>query len=224
MNLIEYADTDMMTIELANRIAGDLATALLHHPRVSLAVPGGTTPGPVFDDLNSADLDWARVDVLLTDERRVPPDHPRSNERLLRERLLRNRALAARFLRYAPSGDMDGADEAGMSRAIAEALPLSVLLLGMGADMHTASLFPGSPDLARALAPEAPAVMAVRPPGDDLEPRLTLTAPVLQGAISAHVVITGAEKRAAVERARHLSPDQAPIALVLGQAEVHWAP
>ena len=93
----------------------------------------------------------------------------------------------------------------------------------MGADMHTASLFPGADKLAEALDPKAPALMAMRAPGAP-EPRITLTAPVLDGAMSKHIIIFGAEKREALERARHLKPSEAPVAAVLSQAQVHWAP
>ena len=65
MNFIEYPDSDMMMIDLANKIAGDLNVALHHEDRACLAVPGGTTPGPLFDDLCAADLPWDRVDVML---------------------------------------------------------------------------------------------------------------------------------------------------------------
>jgi 6-phosphogluconolactonase len=105
---------------------------------------------------------------------------------------------------------------------VATLLPLSVVLLGMGGDMHTASLFPGADRLAEALAPDAPPVMAMRAPGAP-EPRVTLTAPVLDGAMSKHVVITGAEKRAALERAAQLSPMEAPIRAVWSDLTVHWA-
>ena len=98
MEFIEYPDREMMMIDLANRIAGELNTCLLQHDWASLAVPGGTTPGPIFDDLSSADLDWSRVHVLLTDERWVPEDHERSNTRLLRERLLVDRAAEATYV------------------------------------------------------------------------------------------------------------------------------
>ena len=95
MNFIEYADRDMLAIDLANTLAGELETALLHHETVSFAVPGGSTPGPVFDALCAANVDWERVHVFATDERWVPEDNTRSNARLIRERLLVNRAAAA---------------------------------------------------------------------------------------------------------------------------------
>ncbi|MDJ0639869.1 MAG: 6-phosphogluconolactonase [Paracoccaceae bacterium] len=219
MNLITYPDRDLLFVDLASKLAGELEAALLHEDRVSLAVPGGTTPGPVFDELSAADLDWSRVDVLLTDERRVPPDHDRSNERLVRERLLTSRAAAARFVRLVP----DGEDLPALQDKLAARLPLNVLVLGMGVDMHTASLFPGAPQLIEALRRDAPPLMMVDA-AEGLEPRLTLTAPVLRGALSTHVLITGDEKRNVLETARRHSPDDAPISLVLGHADIHWAP
>lgn len=221
MHLETYPDSEMMMIDLANRIAGELNTCLLEHPWASLAVPGGSTPGPMFDALSAADLDWSRVHVLLTDERRVPADHPRSNERLIRERLLTGRASAAEFVRLVPETD---ADWAVLRETLSKELPISILLLGMGADMHTASLFPGSPELSEALANDAPPLMALTPPGGDLEPRLSLTAPVLKGAMTTHVLITGDEKRESLARAQKLTPNEAPISLVLSGATVHWAP
>ena len=221
MHLETYPDSEMMMMDLANRIAGELNTCLLEHPWASLAVPGGTTPGPMFDALSAADLDWSRVHVLLTDERRVPSDHPRSNERLVRERLLTGRAAAAEFVRLVPETDADWDD---VHATLSKELPISILLLGMGADMHTASLFPGAPELDDALAGNAPPLMALTPSGGDLEPRLSLTAPVLKGAMTTHVLITGDEKRDSLERARKLSPNEAPISVVLSDATVHWAP
>ena len=215
MQLIEYPDAEMMMMTLADRLAGEISNCLAAHDHASLAVPGGTTPGPVFDTLSGASLNWDRVHVLLTDERRVAADHERSNERLLRQRLLRDKAEAATFVRLMPG-------EGDLASLIAPELPLSILLLGMGTDMHTASLFPGSPQLDAALADNAPPVMEVDAP-EGLEPRVTLTGPVLKGAMSIHVVITGDTKKAAVEKARLLSPREAPIAAVLSQAIVHWA-
>ncbi len=222
MEFIEYPDREMMMIDLANRIAGELNTCLLQHDWASLAVPGGTTPGPIFDSLSSADLDWSRVHVLLTDERWVPEDHERSNTRLLRERLLVGRAAAATYVPlYMPAETPEEVlDE--LAEAIKPEMPISILLLGMGADMHTASLFPGADRLAEALDRRAPPLMAMRAPGAP-EPRITLTAPVLESAMTTHIVITGAEKRAALEEARQKRPIDAPISTVLGNALVHWA-
>jgi len=222
LRLVEYPDAEMMMIDLANRIAGELNSHLMRHDFASLAVPGGTTPGPVFDTLSAVDLDWERVQVMLTDERWVPEDSPRSNTRLLRERLLVDRAAAASFVTLHLEGEEpeDRLEEIGM--AVEAVLPLSVVLLGMGADMHTASLFPGADRLEEALAPDAPPVMALRAPGAP-EPRVTLTARVLDGAFAKHVVILGAEKREALEKAARLTPYEAPIRAVWNDLTVHWA-
>ncbi|MDA0722509.1 MAG: 6-phosphogluconolactonase, partial [Proteobacteria bacterium] len=72
MDLIEYPDAELMMMRLADVLASQIKQALLTHDRASLAVPGGTTPGPIFDTLCAVDLDWSRVDILLTDERWVP--------------------------------------------------------------------------------------------------------------------------------------------------------
>ena len=222
MELIEYPDREMMFIDLANRLAGELGDCLRNHEFASFAVPGGTTPGPVYDDLCAAELDWARVHVILTDERWVPEDDGRSNARLLRERLLVDRAAAATFVAVPREGEPEDAARA-LSERLAPELPISVLLLGMGADMHTASLFPGAEGLEAAMASSAPPALAIRAPGAP-EPRVTLTRPVLDGAMSKHILITGEEKREAVERARRLGPREAPVAAVWDEALVHWAP
>jgi len=206
---------------VAQRLAGELRQALSSSDGASIAVPGGTTPGPIFDSLCGADLDWGRVSVMLTDERWVPEDSPRSNTRLLRQRLLTGRAAAAD---YVPLVTNDPTPEEGiptLAGAIAARLPLTVCLLGMGMDMHTASIFPGADRLSEALTTDA-VLVPMRAPGAP-EPRVTLSAQVLRGAISRHVVITGAAKRDALERARSLTPEEAPIAAVLRGAIVHWA-
>ncbi len=223
MKLLEYADSDLMWLDLANTIAGELNRAMMSHDRASLALPGGTTPGPVFDVLSAVDLDWDRVDVLLTDERWVPEDDPRSNARLLRERFLVDKAAAAHFISYYTGGDAPDVDLVDMANRIEALRPLTFVLLGMGEDMHTASLFPGGDNLAKALASGAPALVAMTAPGLDT-PRVTLSADVLNGAMNKHLVILGAAKRAALEKAAALGdPMQAPVAAVLDGLTVHWA-
>ncbi|WP_372884381.1 6-phosphogluconolactonase [Shimia sp.] len=221
MNLCSYPDAEMLAIDLANILADELAEALHHEDRVCFAVPGGSSPGPVFDDLSAADIDWSRVDVVLTDERWVPEDHPRSNARLIKERLLTGRAAAARFLPlFAPAHEPEEV-LAELEAMILPELPLDVALLGMGADMHTASLFPGAPGLAAALAPDAPMLLPMRPDSQP-EARVTFSARVLNAAVSKHLLILGEDKRAALDKARHLPPKEAPIRAVLDDITVHW--
>lgn len=222
MKFVEYPDSELMMFTLADILASELATQLRSKDRASLSVPGGTTPGPVFDVLSGVGLDWDRVTVFLNDERWVPETSPRSNGRLLRQRLLTGKAAAAEFVPlYADTAEPEDAIEA-LGAAVAPHLPISVLLLGMGTDMHTASLFPGADRLAEALAPDAPVLVPMRAAGAG-EPRVTLSARVLRDAMAIHVVIVGAEKRAALERAVDLPPEEAPIRAVLDNATVHWA-
>jgi 6-phosphogluconolactonase len=217
-----YPDRELMFLAVANQIAGELADFLRRDGHASLCVPGGTTPGPIFDTLSGVDLDWANVAVFLNDERWVAEDSPRSNTRLIRERLLRGRAVQAKWVPLYAAAPQPEDMLGQLSEGIAPHLPISVLLLGMGADMHTASLFPGADLLAEALSAQAPILMALRAEAAG-EPRITLTAPVLRGAMKTHILITGAEKRAAIERAAYLGEIEAPVRAVLANATVHWA-
>lgn len=222
MKLETYPDRDLMMLRLADLIAGQLADFLRRDGQATLSVPGGTTPGPIFDTLSGVDIDWPNVAVVLNDERWVPESSDRSNTRLLRERLLRGRAAQARLIPlYAPAETPEEMLPA-LEDGLRPHLPISVLLLGMGADMHTASLFPGADRLVDALSPSAPLLLPMRADAA-VEPRVTLTASVLKAAFHTHVLITGAEKRAALEKAMTLSPQEAPIRVVLDTATVHWA-
>ncbi len=221
MILETYPDREMMMLGLANVIAGQLADFLRRDGHATLSVPGGTTPGPIFDTLSGVDLDWANVAIVLNDERWVPESSDRSNTRLLRERLLRGKAARARLIPlYAPAETPEAALQA-LEDGLRPHLPISVLLLGMGADMHTASLFPGADRLEEALTTTS-LLLPMRAEAAG-EPRITLTAPVLKGAYNTHILITGPEKRAALDRALTLTPQEAPVRAVLDTATVHWA-
>ncbi|MGP9805156.1 6-phosphogluconolactonase [Paracoccus sp. NSM] len=222
MEFRDYPDREMLALSLADRIASQLAQHLRSNERATLCVPGGTSPAPVFETLSGADLDWGRVTVVLGDERWVDGDHKRSNSRLLRRHLLKDKAAAAEYIDlYTGDASPDLATDALAAR-LAPHLPLTVALLGMGNDMHTASLFPGADHLEAAMAPDAAPVMAIRAEGAE-EPRITLTRPVLADALNIHVLIMGPEKREALDRAQKLDPIKAPIRAFLDQATVHWA-
>lgn len=222
MRLTTWPDRDALMIGLAGRIGSQMRQALTLRDRASLALPGGTTPGPLLDILSGSRLDWARVDVLPGDERLVPLDDPRSNAGQIARRLLHGPAAAARLITLADPEAPD-AGLAAARAALAGCLPLAVCVLGMGADGHVASLFPGAAGLAGALAADA-APLAALPGPQQGERRLSLTAPALLGAGRLHLLITGAQKRRTLERAARPGPvEDMPVRLILDAAEVHYA-
>ena len=222
MEFKEYPDREMLALSLADRLASQLSQNLRTSEGATFCVPGGTSPIPVFETLSGTDLDWDRVTVFLGDERWVDGEHKRSNGRLLRRYLLKDKAAAANYIDlYSGDAQPDDAAEK-LAETLEPYLPITVALLGMGNDMHTASLFPGADRLAEAMANDAPLLMPIRSEGAD-EPRITLTQPVLSKAFHIHVMIMGPEKREAIERAQKLDPIEAPIRAFLDQATVHWA-
>lgn len=222
MKLEIYPDREMMMLALANILAGELADFIRRDGRASFCVPGGTTPGPIFDTLSGVDLDWPNISIFLNDERWVPENNPRSNTALIRHRLIRGRAAGANLVPlYADTPQPEDSLDA-LSEGLTPYLPISVLLLGMGTDMHTASLFPGADRLSEGLAHDAPILLPMRADAAG-EPRVTLTARVLKDAMSCHILITGADKREALERAQTLTEFEAPVKAVLANATVHWA-
>lgn len=220
---VSYASRELMMVAAAGIIAGQLQEHVDKSGRATLAVPGGTTPGPLFDALATADIDWASITVMLTDERWVSEGSARSNTALVRARLITGFAAAASFIGFAAVEKTPELGLARLSAAIKAHLPLSVCVLGMGSDMHTASLFPGADRLLDALSESAPPLLPMRAPGAT-EPRLSLTAPVLRGAAHVHILLTGQDKKAALAQAEQAaSAKNAPVRVVLDQADIHWS-
>lgn len=223
----EAPDRESLALALAARVAQGLADSLRFADRASLAVSGGATPALFFERLSERELDWAHVDVTLVDDRWVPAASPRSNEAMARRLLLRGPAARAAFfpLTTADESPRQGRDAVD-GRLAALAWPLSVAVLGMGLDGHTASFFPGGDRLAAALDPKTPhRVEAVEAPGAR-EPRITLTAPVLLAAEATLLHIEGAAKRETLRRALEPGPiEKMPIRLFLRRArrlEIFW--
>ena len=197
-------------------IAG-LAAGLADRGRGVLVATGGRSPGPVYDRLSQAPLDWGRIAVTLCDERQVDVDSPNSNSRLLRERLFVGLAAQARFL---PLTDY-------AEPALKALLPADVTLLGMGEDGHVASLIPGSPGLAEAMDPGGERLLAESPAGFGAPPvaRITLTLPALLQTRLILLLISGGVKRQVVDQA--LAGADLPVRAILTQAaapvRVLWA-
>lgn len=219
-NLIEHAYADSATLAraLAAAVACDLRDAILTRGIGLLAVSGGSTPKAFLRELGRLRLDWAKVVVTLVDERWVAPDDARSNARLLRETLFAGNAAAARFEPlFEPARDPASALLRIERRIDALPLPFDAVVLGMGNDGHTASLFPGGDTLAHALDPHGRSrVVALQAPAAP-EPRITLTLPTLLATAALYLHIEGAEKRSVLARA--LDPqtrsDEMPIRAVV---------
>lgn len=219
-NLIEhaYADGASLARALAAAVACDLRDAVLTRGVGLLAVSGGSTPRRFLSELGRLRLDWSRVVVTLADERWVTPDDARSNARLLRETLFAGAAAAARFEPlFEPARDPAAAIARIARRIEALPLPFDAVVLGMGNDGHTASLFPGGDTLSQALDPQGRGrVVLLQAPGAP-EARVTLTLPTLLATAALYLHIEGAEKRSVLARA--LDPqtrsDEMPIRAVI---------
>lgn len=224
---LQYPDRQTLMENIAEDVAYQLDEALLKNGKATLAVPGGNTPGPFLELLSNFELEWSKITVMLTDERFVPETSDRSNTRLLRNTLLQNRATDANLVAFYKSAEAPEDVLQDLALPIASALPLDVCVLGMGTDMHTASLFPEADRLEEALDENCKDVILPMRAPNAPEPRLTLTAPVLREAKALHILITGTDKKAALEQAMVKGRTKdAPIRVVLDapvEADIHYA-
>ncbi|MFQ5457325.1 MAG: 6-phosphogluconolactonase [Myxococcota bacterium] len=182
----------------AGTIAGEINRAVRQRGTCALMLAGGSTPAPVYARLSSDDhaalVPWEKVIVYFGDERCVPPDDPASNYAMARRALLDRLAEPPAKVHRMPG---EAADRDRAAADYAALLPgrVDVLLLGMGPDGHTASLFPGMGALGEH-EKRVVAVQAPRPP----RWRLTITPPVIQAARAVIVLVSGAGKAAMVAR------------------------
>ena len=188
-------DRDELRRLAAEAIARKIHSAVDARGICSIALSGGSTPGPVYEELGNSDLPWSQLQIFFADERAVPMDHPESNYRLVTKTLLKSHPeiLGQTFRMPADAADREQAAKR-YGRRLPD--PLDVLVLGMGPDGHTASLFPGSAALNERDARVVP-VLAPKPPPQ----RMTITPAVIERARSIIMIAAGAEKAPMVSRA-----------------------
>lgn len=178
-------------------IADTIAAVLAERERCSIALSGGHTPRPIYEHLADryVDVPWELLDVYFGDERRVPPDDPASNYRLAYEALLSRVPIDPAHVHRMP-GERDDATSAAREYESVLPAPLDIVLLGMGDDGHTASLFPGAPELRERERRVLPSTSPEPPAG-----RLTITPPVIAAARHLAVIVAGSRKAPVVARA-----------------------
>ncbi|AAY36175.1 6-phosphogluconolactonase [Pseudomonas syringae] len=222
----DFDTAQQLADALAEKVAERLKQAISENGLATLVVSGGRSPVAFFQSLATQPLEWSKVVISLADERFVPTEHADSNAGLLQRHLLQGPVAKARFLGlYSVASSVEEAAQAA-DQALAELPPIDVLILGMGDDGHTASLFPNSPNLSEALdlqgerrclpmlAPSVP------------HQRLTLTRRLLASARSPILSVSGQAKLDTL-RAALAGDDLAemPVRAFLNPSlEIYWCP
>lgn len=223
-NFIQTENAAQSATQLAQAVAQNLRDTLAKQDRATLAVSGGKSPIAFFQALNQADLDWARINITLVDERVVPTHHADSNTGLVRQYLLQNQAIAATWL---PVID-DSADESSLKN-IAQAIDFAlqhytqpdVLILGMGGDGHTASIFPHAPQFADAVRADYPQPLLHTTPVTAPHERISMTLAAIEATPHVYLAIAGVEKLAVYRQAEQAVTQQFPISYVLNSDKVN---
>lgn len=222
----EFDSRQQLDSALAQAVANLLSEDIMQRGAASLAVSGGSTPKGMFQQLSYCDLDWSKVDIMVVDERWVTTSSADSNEHLVRENLLQNKASCARLKSLKTSHDEPEAAVAGLIDRLGDiGKPFSVVVLGMGADGHTASWFPRASNLKDLLDPACSAELAATDPVTAPHLRMTLTFSAVLNSGNIFIHIAGEDKKAVLKGA---SDAGVPIAAVLQQTKtpvtIWWAP
>lgn len=227
-NILEFENASALDIALSEKVAAMLAVSIEEQGSASLVVSGGRTPMGFFHLLSQQVLDWSKVTVLLADERWVDAGHADSNEKLVRENLLINEASQATYLALKNSAEQAVDGEAECEAALAGLDTFTVLILGMGDDGHTASLFPGSEALAEGLDMNSGRSCIAVTPLHAPHQRMSLTLPRLLNSQQIVIHISGPSKQEVLQKAQ-AGDDvmELPIRSILQQQQaplsIYWA-
>ena len=226
VSLVEVRGSEIHRL-LASDIEVKLRTAIAERGSAVLCVSGGKSPIALFEALRDQDLPWQKVSITLADERCVPSKHPDSNALLVQTHLLQGRAARATLIPMVPDAEPPLLKPATLAILAGQALLAAgradVLVLGMGTDGHTASLFPEAPNLATALDINFPQpclpIELAEPPANAPYARITQTLAQLLSARHIVLPVSGSEKIATLKLAWAGANPRYPASFVLHQAQ-----
>jgi 6-phosphogluconolactonase len=228
LTTLSFENPDPLTSAFAEDLVSILKTGIKTRGRASLIVSGGRTPLALFKQLSDTDLEWDKVDVTLADERWVNEDHDASNTSLVKNNLIQNKAATARFVEL--KSDVEDANE-GVNIAernlASMSQPFDALILGMGEDGHTASLFPCSEQVNDGLDMSSGRTCIAVQPTTAPHQRISLTLPALLNSRHIFLHLTGEKKKQVLlDAIENATEAQKPITAVVNRAPVTlmWAP
>lgn len=212
-----FASEEALVEAFTQTLVGQLKAAIAERGRAYLVVSGGRTPVPLFTHLSQQELPWWQVTILLADERWLPATHEASNTRLVREHLLQNKAASAEFMRF--NNDAESLDAAVQSfnRTATDLPTFDVVILGLGEDGHTASIFPCAAERNLAMTTSS-ACLAVHPTTAPFA-RLSLSKARLLNSRHLYFHLVGASKAQVLEQVTQANADF-PASAFLKQSAV----
>jgi len=228
----DYESGEALADALAGALFAATRAAIATQGHAWLALAGGRTPWPAYRRFVAMPLEWSKVSLVPTDERCVPHDHAACNVRELRDVFAPAKGVRVESLTTS-DGDPVRSETHARALLARRSDPFDTVVLGMGQDAHTASLFPGAAQLAAALDPaDKQGAHRIDPdplPPEAPFPRITLSLPRLLQARSLHLALSGEPKRAILRRAQAGGRDvRLPISEVLHApgmtVDVHWSP
>ena len=221
----QFDDEHAHSLALSQALQASLQDLLARQVRVVLALSGGQSPRAMMALLSQTDLDWSRVTVQWVDERLLTRHHPNSNSELIESVLLQNQAAQAQWHNFLPQPQgearvLDGAEQQAVLQAALMAYQTpDVVVLGMGMDGHTASLFADAPQFAAAMdRHQAQPLMIVEPPSAPYA-RISMTLAAILQAKTLYIAAYGAQKQALLQQAVSTEDLQWPITWVLQEAQ-----
>ena len=221
-----FSSVDALDNALATEAIGVLKSAINERGKATLVVSGGSTPRGLFAHLANADIEWSRVTITLADDRWVNHDHDDSNEKLLTQTLLTGTASAAQYRSLTPCYPNVDANLKDVIATLDDFDTYDLVILGMGGDKHTASLFPCCEEIDEGLATNASALMTH--PTTAPHARISQSLKRLKNSRKGIIHIVGEDKRLVFEEALSTQPaKKAPIAQFAapnGNFELWYAP